>query len=44
MDFYHWMWLKTTKEYLRPKEMLYDCLTLSLLIMFVVAQEVDSMS
>lgn len=43
MDFYHWLISKTSKENLKPKEMLYDCLTLSLLIMFVVAQEVDSM-
>lgn len=43
-DFYIWLRSKTTKDYLKPKEMLYDCLTLSFLIMFVVAQEVDSMS
>lgn len=43
-DFILWLRSKTKKENLKPKEMLYDCLTLSLLIMFVVAQEVDSMS
>lgn len=43
LDFFHWLHSKTSKENLKPKEMLYDCLTLSLLVMFVVAQEVDSM-
>ena len=37
------MRLQTTKEYLRPKMILYNLLTLSILILFVVAQEVDSM-
>jgi hypothetical protein len=43
MDLLSWMYSKTTKEYLKPKEMLYNCLTFSLLLMFFVAQEVDSM-
>ena len=42
-DLHAWIGKKTARDNLKPKELTYDLLTLSIIVMYILAQVVDSM-